>query len=223
MAIKKKGWHTKPPSTRAQQVFANEQQVRVHLSKLVSKLEQTVPFPYPVQEFYESLLPEEFLRQLGEPPYGTQHMNLQRAVTRHNVIHVELDPDSFFRIVMPHEVPAPFVGYSRPFAAFVLTMQTPHYASVHDWFDAAQKLDWKLQAMHRQMKDTLKEGPAVVSSWPNFAKVIRSPHGRPTRKAMDDLDLIVTSEQRDEYDALLAQAVLLPELALPHVWISHND
>lgn len=214
---------------------------RSDFNRLLCRLEQTVPFPVDPKEFYYSLFSEvfrpvfELKQELGAAAIDmtVQHRNTLTVLRQGMLAPIylgvsTLGDDMYMRMLFAQRMPLPIESNETgdPHAAIgvLVTPRThPHWQKIADWHERATALEEKLSAF-RDVFERIEDDYEAMECW----KELLSALGRRLRKksppstALIRLDRRVSSLAREEFNELLAKAVLLPDIRPPHVWVGLN-
>lgn len=221
--------------------------MRDDFNRLLSRMEQTVPFPGDIEEFYLSLFPRAlqvfaFDPETGEGPEARNARTLFRrslevtvycgagsTVGRAKVkagMHVSAIRDVYVRLAFPRRVPAPIAhiksGSMDALGVLVLSGKNPYKNDVLRWANLADALEEKLLVC-QQAFEAVEEDLNMQDHWPELLSALgRKPRKRLYDSARRKLDQCVPPEARQEINAILASAVILPDLQRPHAWVGLN-
>lgn len=212
-------------------------------NELLARMEQTVPFPMDVEEFYLSLFPsglQPFMSHVVADQADQVEARNARVLFRRSrevVVYcgnIPLDwaargkmRDLYIRLMFPFRVPAPIATVDTPSDALgtvILPAKHPRRKELLDWAVKAQKLDTVLSRCQLAF-EAVEEDIDLLEHWHELASATRQKirKRRPPAAVLDRLNTRVPPEERQEINAILASAVILPDLKFPHAWVGLNQ
>jgi hypothetical protein len=178
------------------------------LSRLIDRLELTVPFPIDIRAFHLSLFPEQFIAAVHE--HAAYSQNMRAVLTTSHQVTVHLGYDRFIRLSLEY-------GSLSPKEEFLQCMNHPRQEELVEWHEKATTYNVILTEMQETMAAVLLDSHAL-GAWPELAHAVGIT--RLPRSSTAALQRHLEGTQgKAKLDALLAQASLLPDIRAPHAWV----
>lgn len=185
---------------------------------LMSRLEQTVPFPVNVEEFYSSLFPPGFMAFAATREFNIPLRNVRTVVTSGITATVMVGTERFVRCTFSKPMPVPRMSVTDSSNGLVICpAENPFSRQVLEWYLKASAFNSKLDAAVSTMQQVL--GSPTPHAWVELHKAIGTKPGRVSKRAIDRLSDLMDPETKKECEDLLATALLLPETKTPHAWV----
>jgi hypothetical protein len=185
---------------------------------LMTRLEQTIPFPVNVEEFYSSLFPPGFMAFAATREFNIPLRNVRTVVTSGITATVMVGPDTFVRCTFSKPMPVPRTSVNdKSNGLIVCPNDHPLWDQIRQWHSKASAFEIKVGAAEAMMMQVL--GSPALPAWGELHKAIRTKPGRVSKRATEHLSDLMDPETKKEYDDLLATALLLPETKTPHAWV----
>jgi hypothetical protein len=184
----------------------------------MARLEQTIPFPVNVEEFYASLFPPEFMAVAMSHKVDVPLRNMRAVTPRSSTATVMLAPDKFVRCAFSKPFPVPQDSLSTASSELIACNRDhPALSGILEWYEKATMYDVRLAEAETVMVEVL--GSTASPAWQELHKAIGTPPRRCTLRAQRRLSELMTESQKRQFGDMLAAALLLPETKLPHAWV----
>ncbi len=196
----------------------NAEEPKDRVRRLMTRLEQTVPFPMNVEEFYSSLFPPGFVDMVMTHEVTVPLHNMRNVTPRGNSATVMIAPDKFIRCEFAGLMPIPHATNNTTSSGLIICNKDhPAIGKVLEWYSAAMSYDTLIGGAESAMTQALES--VASPAWQELHRAIRTKPGHATLRARRRLSEIVSDDDKKVYDDMLAAAVLLPETKLPHAWV----
>jgi hypothetical protein len=191
------------------------------LAELLCRLEQTIPFPVNVEEFYSSLFPKEVVELAKVRTFDVEYRNLRSVLSTGTsaTLIVGAGGERFVRMSFANRLPVSHKSFQESSLGLIVVPSShPHCDAVCEWHAKATKFDEELSEAAVLMRDAL-EGP-LITAWPELAKAVGIKNLKPASlRSRQNLAKLLDPRAKRKYDALLASALLLPKITPPHAWV----
>jgi hypothetical protein len=215
------------------------------LATMFARLRHTVPFPVPMMQVYEPLLPKIKLKEVlvkGET-VPINYQNLRLSIMWGHVVHVSLDSyddyckaisgqeefASVFHMTFKDEVIVPD-AMTHPFR---MDETHPHWDAIVDWISRASNLEMRNEHLLSKLNSYLKRTGSAASVRLTFPELLnyvklRGPSmahvsDATLRKIRDHSSLLQKPHLKKEVIDKLNAATLLENDQEPAAWISFKQ
>lgn len=189
------------------------------IRSLITRLEQTIPFPMHVEEFYMSLFPPGYMDVAATRNFNIQLRNVRAVTSSGTEAVVMVGPDKFIRCTFSKPMPTPHASINTTSSGLIVCNKDhPAIEAILKWHAEAVAYEARVSAAQSMMLQVLES--TAVTAWEELHKAIGTKKPRyATLRARQRLSELMDAEDKKIFDDMLAAALLLPDVKTPHAWV----